>query len=225
MRFFLNLPGPNAAECRAFVEQGLRVLDRLENLPFPTCAAIDGAALGGGLEVALACDWAVRMPNAVVRAAMPETQLGLIPGWGGTQRLARRMGVAAACEAVATGTDIVARLGRVVQQDKIEVSLLDAAMAIITIGWMGSSEHVFRRTRVRRAKTADYANSIYRKDPPFTLAPNAPRAAIESVRVIVQGARLPLADAIKLETEAFLRLAGSDESKRLIRAFFDARKR
>src|SRR5205085_533528 len=83
--------GPNDPAVLAFIEQGLRVLEKLEALPFPTCAAIDGAALGGGLEVALACDCIGFSQNPKVQLGLPEVKLGLIPGWGGTQRLPRIM--------------------------------------------------------------------------------------------------------------------------------------
>src|ERR1043166_345159 len=92
LKLLANAPGPNDPEVRAFIEQGLRVLEQLEALPFPTCAAIDGAALGGGLEVALACDYRVCGTNPKVQLGLPEVKLGLIPGWGGTQRLPRIMG-------------------------------------------------------------------------------------------------------------------------------------
>ena len=95
--------GPGDPAVRAFLDQGNRVLFALEALPFPTCAAIDGAALGGGLELALACTHRVCGRHANVRLGLPETKLGLIPGWGGTQRLPRLVGMAIASEMLATG--------------------------------------------------------------------------------------------------------------------------
>ena len=91
LKLLANAPAPNDPDVRAFIEQGLRVLEQLEALPFPTCAAIDGAALGGGLEVALACDYRVCGTNPKVQLGLPEVTLGLIPGWGGTQRLPRQV--------------------------------------------------------------------------------------------------------------------------------------
>ena len=83
-----ELGGADSGRVRALIELGHRVLATLEELPFPTVAAIDGAALGGGLEVALACDFRVCGTNPKVQLGLPEIKLGLIPGWGGTQRLA-----------------------------------------------------------------------------------------------------------------------------------------
>ena len=62
---------PGDPAVKAFIEQGLRVLAKLEALPFPTCAAIDGVALGGGLEVALACDWRVVGTHPKVQLGLP----------------------------------------------------------------------------------------------------------------------------------------------------------
>src|SRR5947208_565735 len=105
LKLLANAPGPNDPEVRAFIELGLRVLEQLEALPFPTCAALDGAALGGGLEVALACDYRVCGTNPKVQLGLPEVKLGLIPGWGGTQRLPRIIDMNrlhAACKLVTT---------------------------------------------------------------------------------------------------------------------------
>jgi enoyl-CoA hydratase len=83
---------------------GHRVLDRLARLPQPTIAAIDGLALGGGLELALACD--IRVAGEAARFGMPETTVGAVPGWGGTIRLPLVVGAAQAKRLMFTGAII-----------------------------------------------------------------------------------------------------------------------
>jgi enoyl-CoA hydratase len=86
---------------RAFGELGQATLRRLEELPFVTVAAINGFALGGGLELAMSCDLLYASDNA--RLGLPEVKLGIIPGFGGTQRLARLVGPQLAREMIFTG--------------------------------------------------------------------------------------------------------------------------
>ena len=87
-------------EGREHARRGQAVLDRLERLPVPTIAAINGFAYGGGLELAMACTLRVASENA--RMGLPETSLGIIPGYGGTQRMARLIGTAKAFELILT---------------------------------------------------------------------------------------------------------------------------
>jgi enoyl-CoA hydratase len=90
-----------AEQGRAFSEKGHRAFTALEALPIPTVAAIHGFALGGGLELALGCDLLYASQEA--KLGFPETGLGVIPGFGGTQRLSRRVGLMRAKELVFTG--------------------------------------------------------------------------------------------------------------------------
>ena len=87
-------------EGREHSRRGQVLLDRIEHLPVPTIAAINGYAYGGGLELAMAC--ALRVASENARMGLPETSLGIIPGYGGTQRLARHVGRARALELVLT---------------------------------------------------------------------------------------------------------------------------
>jgi enoyl-CoA hydratase len=80
--------------------RGQALLNRIEHLPVPTIAAINGYAYGGGLELAMAC--ALRVASENARMGLPETSLGILPGYGGTQRLARHVGRARALELVLT---------------------------------------------------------------------------------------------------------------------------
>ena len=91
----------NPLEAKAFAKKGQSTFSRLEALPIPVIAAVNGFALGGGTEVSLACDFIYASEKGVF--GLPETTLGLIPGFGGTQRLSRLVGANLARELIFTG--------------------------------------------------------------------------------------------------------------------------
>jgi enoyl-CoA hydratase len=121
----------NAATGKEFSSKGQEVFDLIENLGKPVIAAVNGYALGGGCELALACH--IRFASENAKFGQPEVSLGIIPGYGGTQRLARLVGRGRAMELILTGNQIDAqealRIGlvnRVVPQ----LELLSAATSI-----------------------------------------------------------------------------------------------
>ncbi|MFL5784267.1 MAG: enoyl-CoA hydratase/isomerase family protein [Bacteriovoracaceae bacterium] len=93
-------------EAKAFSELGQINTIMMESLPFPTIAAVNGFALGGGFEMAMSCDFIFATNNAVF--GLPEVKLGLIPGFGGTQRLARVVGERRAKELMLSGRNVTA---------------------------------------------------------------------------------------------------------------------
>jgi enoyl-CoA hydratase len=96
-----ELTGRSLVEQKRGAEFGQAVFAKLDRLPIPSVAVINGYAFGGGLELALACTFRIAARNA--KMGLPEIKLGLVPGYGGTQRLPRAVGVARALELVMTG--------------------------------------------------------------------------------------------------------------------------
>ncbi len=120
----------SAAEAAFFAHKGQATLRRLEESKYPTIAAVNGFALGGGCELAMCCDIILAAPRALF--GQPEVKLGVIPGFGGTQRLVRRVGRQRALELMMTGRNVKAdeavSLGIALEKVSDDISVLDAAL-------------------------------------------------------------------------------------------------
>jgi enoyl-CoA hydratase len=150
-----ELMGRPMVQERADMVRGQRTFDRLSTFKVPTLAVINGFAFGGGLELATACNLRVATPNA--KMGLPEIKLGVIPGYGGTQRLPRLVGEGRAMDMVLTGRTVGAeeaeRIGlvnRIICQDGGDA--LEAGMAYLgEITQFGLPSIAFAREAVQRA--------------------------------------------------------------------------
>jgi enoyl-CoA hydratase len=148
-------------EGREFALKGHACMRMLELSPVPVIALVNGFALGGGCELALACDWIVAADNASF--GQPEVNLGICPGFGGTQRLSRLVGKAMALEMICTGrqvkSDEALRIGlvnHVVAPDKLMEKGLELARLVAAKGPVAvkMSKHL-----VQRGQDLDLANA------------------------------------------------------------------
>lgn len=220
LREIAELPIHDPEPTRALVRRGRDVLAALEALPIPTVAVIDGAALGGGFELALACDVRLAGDNVKIKIGLPEVKLGLIPGWGGTQRPARIIGLANAVRLVCSGEahhpESAHRLG-LVESVSASNTLDDAAIVRLaelkqSDGWRG-----IRAARLRAAARVDGVPAL--ESLLLSMPAELQCACREAFRVATEGARLPLAEALALEESAFIPLIASETARAQIAKF------
>ncbi len=227
-----------AAEGAAMSRHGKELLARIEKSAKPWVAAIHGACLGGGCEVALACHYRIASDEKVTQIGLPEVQLGLLPGAGGTQRLPRLIGIQAALDVILAGKsvsgakarklglvdEVVPRaiLGQVAQQRARELAagtLRPERGAKSALGALRKPEDIARlaleETPVgRRVLFREAARQLLKKT--HGNYP-APRKALEAVRAGYEGG---LAEGYEAESQGFGELTVSPEAKALISIFF-----
>lgn len=223
-----ELAGPKPAPdlTRKLIGRGLDLVAAFESLPYPTVAVIDGACVGGGLELALGFDYRLASDNPKTELGLPETKIGLIPGWGGTQRLPRLIGPSLAAEMICSGEPVKGKRLRemgLVFDVVPTTRLLDEAHNILS--W-ALADGGWKEARARKQQPI----GLSEEQLAFTFAVAsaqvrmktgghypAPEAAL---RAIQKGVNVPLESGLKGETEEFLPLAGSPISRNLIGVFF-----
>ena len=215
----------------AMLQRGHDLMERLAGLPFPTVAAIHGACLGGGLELALACRRRVATEHPKTKLGLPEVQLGLIPGLGGTQRLPRLIGVPDALDLILTGKQVDARKAKrlgLVDDTCHPADLRIAAERVLRGGGNGGgAKKAPKKPFASRAgdflsRTPLGGPMVWEKAKTGVMEKTgghypAPLVAIDIVR---EGLKLPIRRALDLEAGAFSELVVSDTAKNLISIFF-----
>jgi 3-hydroxyacyl-CoA dehydrogenase/enoyl-CoA hydratase/carnithine racemase len=215
----------NAEEIQRLSAAGRALFGRLSSRPWPSVAVIDGVCLGGGLELALACDFRVATRAAHTTLGFPEVKLGLLPGWGGTVRLPRLIGVGPAVELAVSGESIdgaaAARLGLVdacvpaEQASESAQRLIEAAR--------GTKSHLDHRRRQAAAVEIDPQELAFMEATTaaviFGRTGGHYPAPPTILRTILAGAAVPSAEAGAIEGIGFAELARSPIAERLVRVF------
>src|SRR5262245_46018618 len=221
---------PDPALPRKLVGRGLDLIASFEELPYPTVAAIDGACMGGGLELALGFDYRLAGDGPKTELGQPETKIGLIPGWGGTQRLTRLIGPSLAAEMICSGEPARAERARQlgIVWDVVAVAkLTEEALALAR--W-AAQDGGWREARKRKQQPvglseeqAGFTFAVARAQVQAKTGGHypAPLAALDAIQ---KGCNLPLEEGLRAETEAFLPLVGSTISRNLIGVFFSTQR-
>lgn len=215
------------------VSRGQNILTKIAQLKIPTIAVINGACLGGGLELALACKYRVAIVNPKTSLGLPEVNLGIIPGFGGTQRLPKLLGLQESLKIILSGKAIDAKkafkVGLV--DDLIREEFLEEKLGhfVTEILKGGDANHYLMRRAEAKKKRFYFESLLLGKFIIFHMAKKdlwektkgqypAPFYALEVVRRTY--GKTYVTGGFKTELEAFCELAVSDVSKNLIEIFF-----
>ncbi len=194
------------------------LINEIEKINKPVIAALHGTALGGGFELALSCNY--RIMNESAKVGLPEVNLGLIPGAGGTQRLPRLIGVEAALDMICNGKPISAPVAEKIGiADRISSGDLETDAIHYAEEVLLQNKPHKRIADMMVTASADIYDSYRKKIARKTRGFLAPYAAIRAI----EAAALPLDEGLKIEREEFLKLLSSPQSKAQRHLFFAER--
>jgi 3-hydroxyacyl-CoA dehydrogenase/alkylation response protein AidB-like acyl-CoA dehydrogenase/enoyl-CoA hydratase/carnithine racemase len=206
------------AKLRELIEFGQSVFNRIAALPMVTVAAIHGACVGGGFEISLACDWRVATTDKATRIGLPETQIGLIPAWGGSTRLPRLITLPRALDVILAGKTLVAK-------QALKYGMVDAivpreylfatALKKVHAGKLHRPRHVLKNNFVMASALAAWLRPRLNKK----TRGHYP-AVQKALEVVTQGISRPAEESLRMEVEAIMDLTKGHTTRNLIGLFF-----
>jgi 3-hydroxyacyl-CoA dehydrogenase/enoyl-CoA hydratase/3-hydroxybutyryl-CoA epimerase/3-hydroxyacyl-CoA dehydrogenase/enoyl-CoA hydratase/3-hydroxybutyryl-CoA epimerase/enoyl-CoA isomerase len=213
------------AQIMELCDKGRTLLNLFSSSSWPSVAIIDGVCLGGGLELALACDFRIATENQKAVLGMPEVKLGLMPGWGGTVRLPRLIGPGPAIELIASGESVTGDQAQVLGLVDACVSSSSARASALQLLEQSISTESFRKRRHDQQQP----RILEKPEHDFLLATmgavitgrtkgNYP-APVAVLETIVQGSAQSVHEAASLESKAFSELARTSVAKQLVRVY------
>jgi 3-hydroxyacyl-CoA dehydrogenase / enoyl-CoA hydratase / 3-hydroxybutyryl-CoA epimerase len=213
-----ELSNARGERLESLIATGQALFNRIADLPYPTVAAIHGACVGGGYELALACDWRIASDSPSTKIGLPETQLGILPAWGGTTRLPDLLGLQEALPIILSGKLHSAALAKrkgLIDEIVAKEHLKSHALTYISKGKRHHTHNPITHNQAVAALTRVQAQKELQKTT-HGHYPGA-EAALE-VAVASIGRTRPQSQ--QAERDAIVRLAGLPQTANLIRLFF-----
>jgi 3-hydroxyacyl-CoA dehydrogenase / enoyl-CoA hydratase / 3-hydroxybutyryl-CoA epimerase len=198
------------------------IFNKLENLPFPTIAYINGACMGGGLELALACKYRVLSTSEKTKLAFPEIKLGIFPGFAGTIRAPKLIGLVNALDLILTGKTVDAKkayklkLADAIFDDAQKEFMLDDFVKKAIYGTLKERNN-FNLLNYAPLNQIVFNKALKGLEAKVNQDFKAPYVALEVIKNTINK---ELEDSIKIEAKEFAKLAVSKESKNMIKLFF-----
>ena len=200
----------------------LRLIEWIEDFPKPVVAAVNGLALGGGLELAMGAHYRLAVPDA--QLGQPEVKLGLIPGGGGTQRLPRLAGVQKAVQMCTDGNPI--KVDEAIQLGLID-KLVDGDLMLVAVAFarevVGKPAPKTRECDQKLSKHEQNGAMFAAARDSVRAKQRAPKAALAAIDAIEAATKLSFADGCEIEQALFKECLFSDESKALVHVFLAER--
>lgn len=202
--------------------RGQNVFEKLARLPCPTVAAIHGFCMGGGTEIALACDYRVASSDPGTRIGLPEVKLGIFPGWGGSVRLPRLIGAPAAFDLMLTGRSVNAKAAQalgLVDRVSEPATLLEDATLLVLRG----AERPFKQRALAWLSNNWLARQILAPQMQKQVAKKAPKAHYPAPYALIDSWQKGGSNTQKRlarERQGVVKLAATPTARNLIRVFF-----
>ncbi|MBE7216537.1 fatty acid oxidation complex subunit alpha FadB [Shewanella benthica] len=223
---FLGLFAQDDSVLLPWIAEANVVFNKLEDLPFPTISAINGFALGGGFETVLATDF--RIADTTARVGLPESKLGLVPGFGGTVRLPRLIGTDNALEWITSGKDQrpeaalkVGAIDAIVAPENLQAAAIQMIKDAVTEKLDWQSRRARKQAPLTLPKLEAMMSFATAKGMVFKIAGKHYPAPMTAICVIEQAANLKRDEALKIEHQAFVKLAKTEVAQALIGIFLN----
>ena len=208
---------PTPERISYLIKLGQNTFNRIEDLRITTVAAINGACLGGGYELALACDHRVATLDSSTKIGLPETMLGILPAWGGSTRLPRMIGIAGAMNIILAGKVVVPKLAykyKMVDRVCHKENLDYVAKSYIHNGKKKYKKHTLNRFPLKYIAKSKATKNVLKTTGGVYPAP------LKAIDVMIQGLGVSRNESLKLEEKAFTELLNSDVASNLVNIFF-----
>lgn len=212
------LANASGNDLRDLIELGQNTFNRLADLCVPTVAAIHGACAGGGTELVLACDWRIASDSKKTKIGLPETQLGILPAWGGSTRLPRLVGLPVALPLILGGKLLVAKAAK-------HKGVVDAVVPVVHL-------ESFAKTWLSRGKRQLPSHGLMHSALAVPIIRKKAEAALHAktrglypgaqaaLEVVTESVRRTREQSLKAERDAIVRLSALPETRQLLRLFF-----